>query len=479
MRRALLALAATTTLLALGAGPAQAHHPATGCWSMNLLGETVCPAPLQKALGNDGAAETGFGETSSDDLRLVHHVPKTDVFTATDVHSDMAFQDDHLVVGNYKGISVFDISGDEPKLLKEAVCPGSQNDVSVWEDVIVTSTDSTRNTDACEGNSAGSTQGTLLGQSWEGLRIWDWSDRANPKVVKTVKTKCGSHTHTLVPDEANRRIYAYVSSYSPGANLNCLPPHDLISIVEIPLDRPQDAKVVAEPVLFPLLEGGGQPSTSGCHDITAYPAIGLAAGACMGEGILMDITNPAAPKKLSTIVDSNFAFWHSATFSNDGTKVIFTDELGGGTAARCTDAYGPNKGADAIYDITDRANPKFISYFKIPRYQTTTENCVSHNGNLLPHPTRDLLVQAWYQGGTSIVDFTDAANPKEVAFFDRGPINESSIVTGGHWSSYWYNGRIYGSEIYRGLDVFEFSDDVSDVRMSRLNAQTQEPLAMR
>src|SRR3712207_6749155 len=186
---------------------------------------------------------------------------------------------------------------------------------------------------------------------------------------------------TLVPDLANDRLLVYVSSYGPGANLNCLPPHDKISIVAIPLSDPKSASVIAEPVLFP---NGGQSSTSGCHDITAYPAIGLAAGACMGEGIIMDISSPANPKVVSTMTDPNFSFWHSATFSNDGDTVIFTDELGGGTAARCTTAYGPNRGADAIYDISDPSSPKFLSYFKIPRYQGTTENCVSNNGSLIP-----------------------------------------------------------------------------------------------
>jgi len=203
----------------------------------------------------------------------------------------------------------------------------------------------------------------------------------------------------------------------------------------------------------------------------------LAAGACTGEGAIIDIKNPLKPKVLASVEDPSFAFWHSATISQDGKKVLFTDELGGGGQPTCNSTVGPKRGADAIYDITDPANPKFLNYFKMPREQTNFENCVAHNGNAIPVPGRDVLVQSWYQGGISIIDWTDAKNIKELAWFDRGPVNETKLVLGGFWSSYDYNGFIYGSEIQRGFDVFkatgsEFSGaDRKQVRT--LNAQTQ------
>ena len=471
-------LAATSWALGMGGAPADAHL-VESCYTDYTLFAEMCPKPVQgEARGNNALALTPFGDVDESRLDPVGFLPKNEVFTETDTNSDIAFWGDYLFQGNYKGFQIVDISTPtEPAVVAQKVCPGSQNDISVWKDLIVTSTDSARNTSACENNTAAPSQTVALGQGWEGLRIFDWSTPSDPQLVAAVKTKCGSHTHTTIPDEVNDRLLVYVSSYGPGANANCLPPHDLISIVEIPLEDPRQARVLKEVTLFPVLEGIPQSGTSGCHDITAYPEIGLAAGACMGEGILMDIKDPANPRKIATLRDPNFSFWHSATFSNDGKKVIFTDELGGGTAARCTDAYGENQGADALYDISDPAKPKFLSYFKIPRFQTNNENCVSHNGSLLPHPTRDLLVQAWYQGGTSIVDFTDAANPREVAYFDRGPISETRLVSGGHWSSYWYNGHVYANEIYRGLDVLRWSGEVSGIEpLTRLNAQTQEKL---
>ena len=193
--------------------------------------------------------------------------------------------------------------------------------------------------------------------------------------------------------------------------------------------------------------------TNQCHDITVFPEIGLAAGACSGNGILLDICDPVNPVRLDQVVDKNFAYWHSATFNNDGTKVIFTDEWGGGTRPRCRATDLPTWGADAIFDIVDR-KLRFEGYYKMPAPQTEQENCVAHNGSLIPVPGRDIMVQAWYQGGVSVFDFTDSANPVEIAFFDRGPIDAKQLVSGGYWSTYWYNGHIYGAEIARGIDVF-------------------------
>jgi hypothetical protein len=193
--------------------------------------------------------------------------------------------------------------------------------------------------------------------------------------------------------------------------------------------------------------------TNQCHDITVFPEVGLAAGACSGNGLLLDISDPKNPKRLDVASDKNFAYWHSATFNNDGTKVIFTDEWGGGARPRCRATDLLNWGADAIFDIVDK-KLVFKGYYKMPAPQTEQENCVAHNGSLIPVPGRDIMVQAWYQGGVSVFDFTDSTTPVEIAFFDRGPIDAKALMLGGFWSAYWYNGQIYGSEIARGIDIF-------------------------
>jgi hypothetical protein len=245
-----------------------------------------------------------------------------------------------------------------------------------------------------------------------------------------------------------------------------------IAVIQVPLAAPQQARVVSEPRVFAdaqtgsiagLWQGGDHgpgtqrtSQTNQCHDITAYPEIGLAAGACSGNGILFDISNPANPVRIHEVEDPNFAYWHSATFSNDGSTVIFTDEWGGGRGARCQATDAEEWGANAIFNIVDR-KMQFASYYKLPAAQTATENCVAHNGSLVPVPGRDIKAQAWYQGGLSVFDFTDAANPVEIAFFDRGPVSATELTTGGYWSTYWYNGNIYGSEIARGLDVFQLT----------------------
>lgn len=198
----------------------------------------------------------------------------------------------------------------------------------------------------------------------------------------------------------------------------------------------------------------GDVGPNQCHDITLFPEVGLAGGACEGYGILLDITDPVNPVRLDAVADSNFAYWHSATFNNDGTVVVFTDEWGGGTQAKCRDTDPLEWGANAIFTIED-GQMVFQSYFKMPAPQTPQENCVAHNGSLIPVPGRDIMVQGWYQGGVNIFDFTDPANPIEIAFHDRGPITDERLIVGGSWSIYWYNGLLINSEIARGLDIFE------------------------
>lgn len=227
---------------------------------------------------------------------------------------------------------------------------------------------------------------------------------------------------------------------------------------------------------------GPRPGPNQCHDITLYPAIGLAGGACEGYGLLLDIKDPANPRRIAAVSDSNFAYWHSATFNNDGSKVLFTDEWGGGTAPKCRDSDPMSWGANALFTI-ENGQMVFQSYYKLPAAQTATENCVAHNGSLIPVPGRDIMVQSWYQGGISIFDWTDAKNAKEIAYFDRGPISATALETGGTWSVYWYNGRIVSSEIARGLDIFELTpsallsqneiDAAKTVQFDYLNPQGQ------
>ncbi|HEX6216322.1 MAG TPA: hypothetical protein VFZ38_15920, partial [Vicinamibacterales bacterium] len=327
-----------------------------------------------------------------------------------------------------------------------------------------------------------------------------------------VQTCRGSHTHTLVPDPRDKsRIYVYGSGTGAvrageelagcsGKDFKEDPNTSLFSIdvIEVPLAAPQNARIVNQPRIFMnektgalggLWQGGDHgPNTqrsrmtNQCHDITVYSEIGLAAGACSGNGILMDIRDPQNPKRLDFVTDPGFAYWHSATFNNDGTKVLFTDEWGGGGRPRCRAVDPLTWGADAIYDIVDN---KLVhkGYYKLPAAQTEQENCVAHNGSLIPVPGRDIMVQAWYQGGLSVFDFTDSANAKEIAYFDRGPINGETMLSGGYWSTYWYNGNLYGAEMARGIDVFRLKpsehlsqneiDAALQFRLNEFNSQNQ------
>jgi hypothetical protein len=241
----------------------------------------------------------------------------------------------------------------------------------------------------------------------------------------------------------------------------------------------------ALPHLVAMQMGVEPDSTAGptqCHDITLYPAIGLGGGACEGYGLLLDIDDPVRPVRIDAVADSNFSYWHSATFNNDGTKILFSDEWGGGSQAKCRETDRPEWGADAIFTIENR-KMEFKSYYKLPAPQTAEEVCVAHNGSLIPIPDRDVMVQAWYQGGMSVFDWTNPERPVEIAYFDRGPVDSTKLSSGGYWSTYWYNGHIYGSEIARGLDVFELTpsafisqneiDAAKSVRMDYYNVQGQ------
>ena len=409
-------------------------------------------------------------------------------------NTDMAFSGDVLVTGSYHGFNVYRLSGDgPPQLASSVVCPGGQGDVSIVGDLLILSVEQTRGRVDC------GLQGVdedVSPERFRGLRIFDIGDLERPIQVGAVQTCRGSHTHSVVagpdPDGTIVVYNSGTASVREGEELEgCFDelPGDQrtalfrIDVIEIPVERPADARIVASPAVFAdpedgvlagLWRGGDHgddtqetDATDHCHDITVFPSKKIAAGACSGNGILFDISDPRNPQRIDEVVDPGFAYWHSATFNNDGTKVLFTDEWGGGTRARCR-AYDPlTWGANAIYDIVD-GELEFRSYFKMPAPQTDQENCVAHNGSIVPVPGRDLFVQAWYQGGLSVLDFTDSAAPREIAFFDRGPLHAEELVLAGFWSAYWYDGRIYGTEIVRGLDVLELvaSDVLSEYEIA-------------
>jgi hypothetical protein len=395
-------------------------------------------------------------------------------------NTDIAFRNSVMVAGSYHGFNIYQLGKSGiPDLMASVVCPGGQGDVSIVGDLLIMSVEETRGRVDC---GLQGVEAEVSEERFRGLRIFDISDLTRPKQVGAVQTCRGSHTHSVVsgPD-AKGNIIVYNSGISrvrdeeeltgcfdesPGDDRTAL---FRIDVIEIPVANPAKSRIIDSPAVFAdpetgalggLWRGGdhGEDTqetyrTDQCHDITVFPSLNLAAGACSGNGILFDITDPSAPTRIDAVNDTGFAYWHSATFNNDGTKVLFTDEWGGGMRPRCR-TYDPlTWGADAIYDIV-AGKLVFKSHFKMPAPQGETENCVAHNGSIIPVPGRDIFVQAWYQGGLSIIDFTDSANPIEIAYFDRGPIDDEDLVTGGYWSTYWYQGRIYGTEIIRGVDVF-------------------------
>src|SRR5258706_1469458 len=485
-----------------------------------------------------------LGATDPDDPKVQETISQLGIGNITKLHkavqlliaqlafenSDFAFQGNHLFQGNFYVVNIYVISTPaNATLLTSMVCPGGQGDVSVYKNLLFMSVEMPNGRLDC------GTQGfppeppppateekekkrripAAQKDRFRGVRIFDISDIKNPKQVAAVQTCRGSHTHTLVQDPNDKdNVYIYVSGTSfvrqseelagcSGEKPDKDPNTALfrIDVIKVPVAAPQDAKIVSSPRLFMNSQtgalnglnnggthgkGGDKPEdTDQCHDITGYTPIGLAAGACSGNGISIDIKDPVRPKRVDAVNDSNYSYWHSASFSNDGSKVIFTDEWGGGLGARCR-ANEPNKwGADAIFRLKDD-KLSFANYYKLPAAQGDTENCVAHNGSLIPVPGRDIEVQAWYQGGISVMDFTDAEHPVEIAYYDRGPIDPKMLVLGGDWSAYWYNGHIYASEIARGLDIFELTptkfltqneiDAAKAVRVAQFNVQNQEKI---
>jgi hypothetical protein len=479
-------------------------------------------------------------------LRLVSTTPAADDFKGV-TNSDLAFMRNYVIQGNYNGFMIWDIANpSRPTLALGHLCPASQSDVSIYRNLLFVSGEGLGGRVDC---GAQGVPDTVSRDRLRGIRIFDMSDIRNPKYIANVQTCRGSHTHTVLTDPRDTaNVYIYVSGSAGVRSPNELPgcsslapdqdPNSAlfrIEVIQVPLAAPQTAHIVSSPRIFTDLTapprhaeppdsagrggragggagagaaagaggggraGGGRggagrgavdpnaprPGPNQCHDITVYPAVGFAGGACGGYGLLLDIRDPANPRRVAAAADSNFSFWHSATFSNDGSKVLFTDEWGGGSQPRCraTDKY--EWGADAIFTRTGNTLT-FKSYFKMPAAQTSQENCVAHNGSLIPIPGREVMVQGWYQGGISVFDWTDPSHPYEIAFHDRGPLDGSRLVSGGSWSAYWYNGYIYSSEINRGLDVFELTpsvyltqneiDAAKTVRMEYFNAQNQPKL---
>ncbi|MGE5759719.1 MAG: LVIVD repeat-containing protein [Gemmatimonadota bacterium] len=500
------------------------------------------------------------------------------------INSDIAFDGHYVVQGNFSGFQVWDIAqATHPTLVTAYVCPGSQNDVSVYRNLLFMSVEALSGRVDCGGQGV---QDTVSAERMRGIRIFDLSDIAHPKPIVNVQTCRGSHTHTLVTSPADTaNVYIYVSGTAPVRSPNELagcsglrpdqdPNSELfrIEVIQVPLAHPEQAHVITKPAILaglvhpeshpeaaeditaakrvadsaratgaftatlfglervlppglvnPLLDsivkarsgtgaptaadsaalrgaiqgildarfnpppppGGVRPGPVQCHDITVYPALGLAGGACAGYGVLLDIRDPANPRRIAAVADSNFAFWHSATFNNAGTQILFTDEWGGGLQPKCRPTDDPKWGADALFTVKD-STLTFQSYYKLPAPQTAQENCVAHNGSLVPVPGRDIMVQGWYQGGISVFDWTDPAHPREIAFFDRGPMDSTKLEGAGSWSAYWYNGYIVSSEIGRGLDVLELLpnglltrneiDAAKLVHFDQVNVQDQQRL---
>jgi LVIVD repeat-containing protein len=452
------------------------------------------------------------------------------------VNSDLAFKGNYVMQGNYSGYQVWDVSNPAKVTLKQAyVCPGSQSDVSIYKNLAFVSGEATSGRLDC------GLQGvpdSVSKDRLRGIRVFDITELTKPKYLANVQTCRGSHTHTVVTSPKDtENVYIYVSGSAGVRSPNELPgcsgasmaedPNTAlfrIEVIQVPLANPAAAHIVSSPRIFqdltapprhaepfdsvaaarrdsiaaarraagqpePPRGGGGGNNRGGptqCHDITVYPAIGLAGGACGGYGLLLDISNPAQPVRIGAVADSNFSFWHSATFNNDGTKVLFSDEWGGGSQPRCRVTDKPEWGADAIFTLDANKQMTFKSYYKLSAAQTNEENCVAHNGSLIPIPGRDVMVQGWYQGGISVFDWTDAEHPKEIAYFDRGPMDATKLLSAGSWSAYWFNGYIYSSDLSRGLDIFDLLpsgllskneiDAAKTVRFDYFNTQDQPKL---
>ncbi|MBV6519914.1 MAG: hypothetical protein MNPFHGCM_00017 [Gemmatimonadaceae bacterium] len=469
-------------------------------------------------------------DTASRNMRLVSFSPKPAEFDTarglTFINSDLAFGDKYVYQGNFSGFVIWDVSDPtKPKMVSAVSCVTSQGDPSIYGNLLFISAEGGGNRNDCAKGGVKDPKDHMAG-----VRIYDVSDPATPRLVKNVQTCKGSHTHTIVPSRKDKGIiYIYVSGFQGARSEADLPgckegsdPADVtnslyrLDVIRVPLAAPEKSEVVTGARVFTGIDAApvaasrsaGRPGASeefptgprNCHDVTAYPAANLLAGACGSHGLLVDISNPEKPVRLDAKADTNFSLWHTAVFSNDGKKVVFTDEWGGGTSPMCQANSMMEMGGNTILTIDAKRKYKQHAYFKINTAQTAEENCVSHNGGLIPVPGRDIMVQGWYQGGVSVMEFTDPDHPKELAYFDRGPIDPPPGVDvpvtpsasgsrggryaiGGSWGAYWWNGLIYSSELDRGFDIYELtvSDQISKneleaaklVRFAQYNPQSQ------
>jgi hypothetical protein len=402
--------------------------------------------------------------------------------------SDMAFWGNRLIAGDYDGPGGFrmlDISKPAaPSLIGAFDCPGPQNDVSVWKDLVIVSVDSARGATDENGNaidpSACGAQGASQAEfasdtSWEGIRIVSIANPAKPVQIAAVKTDCGSHTHTLVPDEAHNRLLAYILSYplgAPGPACNAAS-HRKISIVEIPLSVPAQAKVIGTADVSPNI---------GCHDVTVFLPRKIAGAGCITESQIWDISDPAKPKVIAHIPNPNNNIHHSSNFSWDGNTLVLGDELGGAEAAPgCVSDGSDRLGGIWFYDISDPTKPVQKGFYKVPQ-QVTSELCTAHLFNTVPlRSDKDILVASWYHAGTTVVDYTDPSSPKQIAYYipqDPTSSPDDDPATN-MWSAYWYNGHVYANNFAdRGIDIFSVAhpDLGAEIPLDHLNPQVQEPL---
>jgi hypothetical protein len=493
--------AAPTSAEAAGLGPPAGSRPTPPPPPPAVMPTPVTPIVSMTAPSPDPRVGLKAGRWDAGqaawNMKMVSTTPPSEA-SAGSTHSDLAFSGKYAIQGNYNGFEIWDISNPaKPVLANAYTCPASQNDISVYKNLLFMSSEATNSRQDCK---FGGVPQPTSEDRVRGIRIFDIADVAHPKLVTSVQTCRGSHTHTVVtqPGDSND-VYIYVSGSAavrPDTELKgCLDgsrddPNTArfrLEVIKVPLAKPASAAIVSSPRIFNNLNvapkneerakidaeaaaaraarggangnRGNQPpgpptGPNQCHDITVYPEIGLAGGACGGYGLLLDIKDASHPFRIDAAGDANMSFWHSATFNNDGTKLLFSDEWGGGSQPRCRSTDKPEWGADAIFTIENK-NLTFHSYYKMPAPQTEFENCVAHNGSLIPIPGRDVMVQGFYQGGITVFDWTDASHPKEIAFFDRGPVDATRLVGAGSWSAYWYNGVIVSSEIARGLDIYE------------------------
>ena len=429
-------------------------------------------------------------ESRTGNMQMVGSVARTKALS-TYRNSDLAFWGRLAYAGHYDGFQIIDVADPRnPRPLVDYACPGSQHDVSVWGGrLLFVSVETPRTSPDCDDSTA-QPSGT---PGFEGMRIFDVSNPRSPELITGVPTDCGSHTHTMVPDYRNDRVLLYVASYTASP----LPPsptygnecarfdamgqraHNKISVVEVPLDNPADAKVVSEP-RFPQNDRNGVPGYLGCHDITVFMPIKRAAAACMDEGQIWDISDPENPRTIARVHNPNVEFFHSATWSVDGERVVFGDEAGGGTGPRCRTEDPDTLGALWFYDadgldtMDGTTVEPWRDHWKVPRIQendlaaSEQPNCTMHNFNVLPTKKRDVLVSSAYAAGTTILDFTDASDVQEIGHLDPHGANT--------WSSYWYNGHIYTNDGGRGVDIIEVDDGAADKakREAHSNPQTQE-----